>query len=86
MQSEITYTLKYPVNFEGALHQEITLRRPKAKDLRAVDGKSDMDGAFLLIARLSGWPPAGVDELDATDIEHIGDILKDFMGKPQAAA
>jgi hypothetical protein len=79
---ETTYKLLVPVTFEGKEHTEIKLRRLKGRDLRDVEAE---DGGaaqtFFLIGRLAGWPPEGVEELDAADIEEVSKIIEGFIGK-----
>ena len=75
-------TLKVPVTFEGGERTEIMLRRIKGKDIRDLDREPAVSAqTFFLIGRLSGWPPEGVDELDAEDIEAISRVIEGFTGK-----
>jgi hypothetical protein len=75
-------TLKVPVTFEGGERTEIMLRRIKGKDIRDLDREPEGSAqTFFLIGRLSGWPPEGVDELDAEDIEAISRVVEGFTGK-----
>lgn len=79
---QVKHTLLVPVTFEGQERTEITLRRVKGKDIRDVEREPEGTGqALFLIGRLSGWPPEGVDELDAEDIEAISKIIEGFTGK-----
>jgi hypothetical protein len=84
-----TYQLKHPITQRrqprgGEVREEIieivTLRRLKAKDLRALDR---IDGKFAqslaVIAALSGLSTQIVDELDAEDVEGIGGLIGDFF-------
>jgi len=79
IETKTTHQLLVPVTFEGTVHNSITIRRVKAKDLRGL--KTDdatIEEILELIVKLSGWPPEGVDELDQADLEAIGDIIKGF--------
>lgn len=81
-QKTVTHTLIEPVEFEGKEHTEITLRRLKAKDLKDFrNDNDDMGQTLKIIGRLSGWPPEGVEELDAADLAAIGDIIEGFTGR-----
>ncbi|MFT4080752.1 phage tail assembly protein [Rhodomicrobium sp.] len=79
---ETTYKLLVPVTFEGREHAEIKLRRVKARDIRDLE-REDAGSAqtFFLISRLSDWPPEGVEEMDAADIEGVATIIEGFIGK-----
>jgi len=79
IEAKITHKLIIPVTFEGVEHNTITIRRIKAKDLRAFKQESQDIGEILsLIGKLSGWPPEGVDELDQADLEAISEIIAGF--------
>lgn len=85
----IVYTLKHPVEThfrpKGGEERietltEVTMRRPKARDLRVMDrypGK--VAQALALIQTLSGLNPAQVDELDAEDVTGLSEIVGDFL-------
>lgn len=82
IQKSTRHPLTVPVDFEGKTHDSITLRRIKGKDIRDMEREeSDIEKTFFLIARLSGWPPEGVDELDGADFEAIAKVIEGFMGK-----
>ncbi len=77
------HTLLVPVTFEAREHTSITLRRIKGKDIRELAQQDDGDKSLFIIARLSGWPPEGVDELDAADIDEISKIVEGFTTMPK---
>lgn len=57
---------------------EVSLRRPRTKDLRVVDGTGgDVAAAIALVARLTGLAIVQVDELDAED---FGAIMEKVAG------
>lgn len=63
----------------------VTIRKPKAKDLRAIDAVTgDVAKSIALMARLTGLTVATVDEMDVTDFQAIGDIIEGFTqpGRP----
>lgn len=82
VSATITHNLHMPVTFEGREHTSITLRRIKGKDIREIGKQDEGDKALWTIARLSGWPHAGVDELDAADIDAISTIIESFTEAP----
>lgn len=88
MSEPIRYPLKHPVTItlrgpDGDRQEtisELTLRRVKGKDMRALDGQGgEVAKTLALIAHISGHPLTIVDELDAEDIGGIGDLLQDFF-------
>jgi|SRR3990172_6053837 len=76
------YTLRYPVEFGTETITELTLRRPKGKDMeRLRDGATpSMADTLDLIGQLSGQPKAVVRELDADDVEEVAKIIQGFRG------
>ncbi|WP_375643887.1 phage tail assembly protein [Bartonella sp. AP83NXGY] len=79
IQQSVTHQLLIPITFEGKEHTEITLRRPKTKDLQAIDKKEGVEQTIAMIARLSGWPHDAISELDINDLSSIGEILESFI-------
>lgn len=79
IQQSVTHQLLIPIIFEGKEHTEITLRRPKTKDLQAIDKKEGVEQTIAMIARLSGWPHDAISELDINDLSNIGEILESFI-------
>ncbi|MDD9330656.1 MAG: phage tail assembly protein [Bartonella sp.] len=71
IQKSITHKLLIPVIFEGKEHTEITLHRPKIKDVQAIDKKEGIEQTIAMIARLSGWPHEAIEELDINDLSSI---------------
>ncbi len=64
---------------------EVTLRRPKAADLRVMDShKGTMGQTIALIARLSGLTVGEVDRMEAYDIAELGAQVGGFLEKPKA--
>ncbi|MBX4336401.1 phage tail assembly protein [Bartonella raoultii] len=79
IQQTVTHQLLIPITFEGKEHSEITLKRPKTKDLQAIDKKEGIEQTIAMIARLSGWPHEAISELDINDLSNIGEILESFI-------
>ncbi len=77
----VVYVLVEPVKFGSEMITELQIRRPKAKDIRAVRSGPQVQafGETLdLIGRLACQPKAVVDELDMEDVDAISDIIKGF--------
>lgn len=77
-----TFKLDYPVSVEGQpTLDELTLRRPKVRDIRALQkGKGDeADRSLAMIADLAQISPAQLDELDPTDLAKINAWLEPIL-------
>jgi hypothetical protein len=66
---------------------EVTIRRPKVKDLRAMEkareqGSSEMDQGIAMAATLCDLPLEAMDEMDAADFAAISEVITRFL--PQA--
>lgn len=74
--------LEYPIDFEGGKLKSVTLRRPKVGDVvKARKGlKDEADQEVAIIAKLSGLPPAAIEDLDISDYKKIQEVLSGFFG------
>lgn len=65
--------LKYPVRLAtGQVLSELTIRRPRVGDLRAVMHiGSEVEQGLMLVARVTGLVPEDLDELDLQDLEAV---------------
>ncbi|PCJ57848.1 MAG: hypothetical protein COA65_08880 [Rhodospirillaceae bacterium] len=79
--SDVTIKLNHPVEHNGETIDEITLRRPKVKDLRKLDAiKGEVEKGVHLVSKLASLPSAVVDEIDAEDFVKISEQVADFLG------
>lgn len=77
-----TITLKHPVEFDGRTIKEITLRRPKVRDLERMDKvKGELAKSVTLIADLAEITPDNVRDLDAEDFKRVSEVIGDFLGE-----
>jgi len=74
--------LSVPITVQGRTIDTVTLRRPKVGDLRRMEkaGGGDLDKTLFLIGALAEMSPAEVDDLDARDLERIGQVVAGFTG------
>lgn len=83
-----TIQLKHPVTLGiGELATEITLERPKLKYIREASNRhknDEMAQVMHVVAKITGWVPEDLDELDLEDWNAIQTVYIDMMGKPQA--
>jgi hypothetical protein len=76
----VTYQLKYPVTLDGETFTELTLRRPKFRDIaRSQKVKGELDQIATMLSDLAEVSPKVVNELDAEDFTAIGEIIGNFM-------
>ena len=84
MTASTTVMLSIPVVVEGDTITEISIRRPKVRDLRALEdvtqGKSSqLDQGAALLSLLAGIPEAAVEEMDATDFARVSEVIAGFF-------
>lgn len=68
---------------------EVTIRRPRVRDLRAMEkmrepGGTELDQGIAMAAALCDLPLDAMDEMDAADFASISEVLGSFL--PQAPA
>ena len=73
--------LENPIKIDGVQVHEISLRRPKVRDLLIGGSKnySEAEREVHLIASLAEIPNEAVEELDLRDYMKIQNWLKDFL-------
>ena len=73
--------LESPIMIDGVEAHEISLRRPKVRDLLVHGNKkySEEEREVRLIASLAEISPESVEELDLRDYVKIQTWLKDFL-------
>ena len=78
-----TIKLNYPIESEGNTVTEITLRRPKARDLKKMERGSggDIAKSIEFIADLAELPPSAIEELDGEDFQSLSEVVARFLGK-----
>ena len=79
-------SLTEPLVFDGQRIAEVTVRRPKVKDLRVLDDLGadgdDLARGVAMAAQLTGLPTAAIDEMDASDFAQVSDVIAGFLPKP----
>ena len=84
MTNPITITLGIPVFIDGSTITELSIRRPKVRDLRALEEAtqvkpSQLDQGAALLSLLAGIPEAAVEEMDATDFARASEVIAGFF-------
>ncbi len=82
---KVVHLLDFPVEHGGKEIKEITIRRPKGRDMRLLPGSEspsveDMYPFFasLLSAGSDQLTEEFVEEMDAADINRVGEIIAGF--------
>ena len=89
MSAPITIELAVPMTVDGNVITKLSLRRPKVRDLRALEdateGKSSqLDQGATLVALLSGLPEEVVEDMDAADFARASEVIGGFFGEGRA--
>lgn len=75
--------LEYPVEAEGQTIDAITIRRPKARDLKRMEVAKggEIAKSIDLIANLAELPPSAIEDLDAADFQAVSEVVAGFLGQ-----
>ena len=79
MSTPKVHKLKEPVKAGSETITELTIRAPKAKDLRKLPAQPQTGDLLDLAGRLCGQPPSVIDELGMDDTMAVLDIVGNFM-------
>ena len=77
-----TITLSTPIEVHGDQVSSLTLRAPKAKQLRDMPLKQGMvmGDLFPVAAACADVPPSAIDQLDASDLMQVMEVVGGFLG------
>ncbi|HEY1505759.1 MAG TPA: phage tail assembly protein [Stellaceae bacterium] len=82
----VTIFLETPIKVMNRDVDEITLKRPRGKQMRGLDSDPGVMSATLkFVAALANIPPSSVDDLDAADCRAAGEVIKGFTRKTRVA-
>ena len=78
-----------PIRVEERMITEVAIRRPKVRDLRAMEklrepDSTELDQGIAMAAALCDLPLDAMDEMDAADFAAISEVLGGFLPKPPA--
>ena len=80
MAAATKITLTYPIKDGSTEIKEISLRRPKVRDLMVMD---EVDGSLeksvRMIAQLSDLPVSVIEDLDAADFSKAAEVVEAFL-------
>jgi hypothetical protein len=78
-----------PIRVGERMITEVAIRRPKVRDLRAMEklrepGSTELDQGIAMAAALCDLPMEAMDEMDAADFASISEVLGGFLPKVPA--
>ncbi|MFN4140242.1 phage tail assembly protein [Aestuariivirga sp.] len=78
-----------PFRVEERMITEVTIRRPKVRDLRALEkvrepGVTELDQSIAMTATLCDLSTEAMDEMDAADFAAVSVVLGSFLPKAPA--
>ena len=78
--------LARPIKVEERIITEVAIRRPKVRDLRAMEkmrepSSTELDQGIGMAATLCDLPLEAMDEMDAADFAAISEVLGGFLLK-----
>lgn len=79
--------LDHPLQVDGKAMAEITIRRPKVKDILAIDkvkDEGDMQQGITMAVLLTGLSPDVLDEMDAGDFARVSELVGSFFPRLKA--
>jgi hypothetical protein len=79
-----TVRLCQPIVWEGGSMTEVHVRRPKVKDLRAMERDtpntaSQIDQGVAMAALLTDLPVEAIEEMDAVDFATVSEVIAGFL-------
>lgn len=77
------FPLAFPFEYKGENVTEITLRRPKVREVKAMatSSKNSFEDTVDMIAELAGKPVEMIDEIDPEDYKPMQDWVGNILGK-----
>ncbi|WP_020414340.1 phage tail assembly protein [Microbulbifer sp. VTAC004] len=88
--SENVIKLDFPVEYQGIIYSELQMRRPKVRDLLAIERKQkeserkrqpvgDGELATETYANLCEVSPAVIEDMDAADFKKLDETYEGFL-------
>ena len=73
--------LQHPIKVDGVEVSELSLRRPKVRDLQKIESVSgEISKVVALASALADLSPEQVAEIDAADFVKISEAVAGFLG------
>jgi len=74
--------LKVPLTVDGKTVAEVSIRRPKVKDIRVVEstkGEGDLQQGIVTVSLLTGISVEEIDDMDAGDFARVSEVVGGFF-------
>lgn len=80
MSEPVVIKLRSPITFGSRIVEQLTIRPPKAKDLRRLkDSDSAMQTSLNMASWLSGEVSQVIDELEGEDLAEVLEVVNLFF-------
>ena len=79
--------LDHPFTADGKTLTEVSIRRPKVKDIRSIDtvkDQGDLQQGLTMASLLTGLGLEALDEMDAGDFARVSEIVMSFLPTSKA--
>lgn len=76
---EITYKLRYPIDFGSERITQIKLKRPKGKHVKQLGKDLDLGKLIQVAQKVADVSPPVFDELDIYDYMQLSEVVGDFL-------
>lgn len=83
MSNVTVVKLRDPIMFGSRVIEELSIRKPKAKDMRKFSMNPAMGDMLDLASVLAGEPTSVIDELSVPDMSRVIEVIGDFLGASQ---
>ena len=75
----VNVKLSEPLEWGSETISELTLRRPKAKDIEHISSNPTMKEMMTVAQKCAGVPRRVIEELDIDDANNVMDAVADFL-------
>lgn len=73
-----TYKLLEKIDFAGEEITEFQLQKPRAKHIRNMSSKGDINDVLIVIGKLAAQPDKVIDELSMKDMNNLSEFFEYF--------
>jgi hypothetical protein len=82
MSDPVVVRLRKPIEFGDRRVDQLSIRPPRAKDLRRIkDSDTQVQTALNMAGWLTGEVSQVIDELEGEDLSEVLKVVNDFFGK-----
>lgn len=87
IQKTTVLKLDFPIEYQGASIADLKIRRAKGKDMRFLpkNDEQGVEGMFPFYSLICGCEEGVFDEMDASDIVKLSEVVEGFLPKAKKA-